>query len=250
MSVKTKRPVTNLKVQYTKDYSLFQKVDTNRDLRKSNLNKIRKSMLENGLMVDPIKVNEYYEVIDGQHRLNVSQELGLGIYYIKVKGIGKKEMMDFQIHESWKMTDFLKHYVKEGNPNYVKIKKFMDEFPMFSITDSCVFLNGGNQTVKGDGFREGTYLSGSLNEGRELALQIMKLQKPFPQGYTRTIFVRTLLQTNRTTPNFSMEEFVKKSMIVPNEYFQIKGDRKGYKRMIEDIYNYKRRGSDKITIKV
>jgi len=243
--------VKNVRVQYTKNYSKFKKVHSNRSLKTGILNKIKKSMVENGLMVDPIKVNEHNEVIDGQHRLHMAQELGLGIYYIKVKGIGKKEMITQNSTGSmWNLRDFLGTYVKEGNPNYIKIQKFMYEFPMFSITDSCVFLNGGKQDIKGDTFRNGEFVAGSLNTARELALDIMKLKDVYPLGYTRTVFVRTLLSTNLRNKDFKMEEFVKKSKVVPNEYFQIKGDRKGYKRMIEDIYNYKRRSSDKISIKV
>jgi len=243
--------VKNVRVQYTKNYSKFKKVHSNRSLKTGILNKIKKSMVENGLMVDPIKVNEHNEVIDGQHRLHMAQELGLGIYYIKVKGIGKKEMITQNSTGSmWNLRDFLGTYVKDGNPNYIKIQKFMYEFPMFSITDSCVFLNGGNQNIKGDTFRDGMYVAGSLNTARELAMSVMKLKDVYPLGYTRTVFVRTLLSTNLRNRDFTMEEFVKKSKVVPNEYFQIKGDRKGYKRMIEDIYNYKRRSSDKISIKV
>ena len=239
--------VKNVRVQYTKNYSKFKKVHSNRSLKTGILNKIKKSMVENGLMLDPIKVNEHNEVIDGQHRLHMAQELGLGIYYIKVKGIGKKEMITQNSTGSmWNLRDFLGTYVKDGNPNYIKIQKFMYEFPMFSITDSCVFLNGGNQNIKGDTFRDGMY----VNTARELAMDVMKLKDVYPLGYTRTVFVRTLLSTNLRNKDFTMEEFVKKSKVVPNEYFQIKGDRKGYKRMIEDIYNYKRRSSDKISIKV
>ena len=246
-----KKPMMNLKVQYTKDYSKFVKVHSNRSLKSGILSNIEKSMIDIGLMVDPIKVNEKWEVIDGQHRLHVSEKLGLGIYYIKVKGIGKKEMITQNSTGSmWNLKDFLGTYVKENNPNYIKIQKFMYEFPMFSITDSCVFLNGGNQNIKGDTFRNGDYLAGSLHEAQELASYVMELKNVYPLGYTRTVFVRTLLSVNLNNPDFDMDEFVKKSKIVPNEYFQIKGDRKGYKRMIEDIYNYKRRNTDKITVKV
>ena len=243
--------VKNVRVQYTDNYSKFKKIHSNRSLKTGILNKIEKSMVENGLMLDPIKVNEDWEVVDGQHRLHVSEKLGLGIYYIKVKGIGKKEMITQNSTGSmWNLRDFLGTYVKDGNPNYIKIQKFMYEFPMFSITDSCVFLNGGKQDIKGDTFRDGMYVAGSLNTARELAMDVMKLKDVYPLGYTRTVFVRTLLSTNLRNKDFTMEEFVKKSKVVPNEYFQIKGDRKGYKRMIEDIYNYKRRSSDKISIKV
>ena len=243
--------IKNVRVQYTNNYSKFKKIHSNRSLKTGILNKIERSMIENGLMLDPIKVNEDWEVVDGQHRLHMAQELGLGIYYIVLKGIGKKEMITQNSTGSmWNLRDFLGTYVKDGNPNYIKIQKFMYEFPMFSITDSCVFLNGGNQNIKGDTFRDGMYVAGSLNTARELAMNVMKLKDVYPLGYTRTVFVRTLLSTNLRNKDFTMEEFVKKSKVVPNEYFQIKGDRKGYKRMIEDIYNYKRRSSDKISIKV
>lgn len=239
------------KVKYTTDYSKFQKIGTNRTLRKSNLKGIEKSMIENGLLVDPIKVNEKWEVVDGQHRLYLAQKLGLGIYYLQIKGIGKKEMIIMNSDlEAWKTQNFLEHYVAEKLNSYIKLKKFRDEYPMFSLTDSCVFLADGLQGWKGDKFRKGEFVAGSLRKARELAEEIVKLKRVFPKGYKRGVFVRTLLQVNRSQPNFSLEDFVRKAMIVPTEYFQIQGDRKGTKRMIEDIYNYKRRGSDKIMIKV
>ena len=118
--------VKNVRVQYTNNYSKFKKIHSNRSLKTGILNKIERSMIENGLMLDPIKVNEDWEVVDGQHRLHVSEKLGLGIYYIKIKGIGKKEMITQNSTGSmWNLKDFLGTYVKDGNPNYIKIQKFM-----------------------------------------------------------------------------------------------------------------------------
>ena len=48
---------------------------------------------------------------------------------------------------------------------------------------------------------------------------------------------------------FNTDEFIKKSEIVPH-FFKICGNHSDYVRMIEDIYNFKRRNDKKIFIRV
>jgi ParB-like chromosome segregation protein Spo0J len=65
-----------LKVMETMDYNLFSKFNGNRDVKILHVNRIAKSMTEQ-FLIKPIDVNEKYEVIDGQHRLEACKETGL-----------------------------------------------------------------------------------------------------------------------------------------------------------------------------
>ena len=94
---------------------------------------------------------------------------------------------------------------------------------------------------------------------------ILSLEPFAPDIYYRTVFVRTMLSVLAKYSNvdhllnpkkyvvkksdFVMSEFVKKAEIVPH-YFKLCGNKAGYSRMIEDIYNFKRRNDKKIFIRV
>ena len=61
-------------VHTTTDYFLFKPIDGNRNKNLLHINRLKKSMSENYLFT-VIIVNEKYEIIDGQHRFDVIQDL-------------------------------------------------------------------------------------------------------------------------------------------------------------------------------
>ena len=82
-------------VYRTNDYSLFSKLDGNRDVNKAHLHRLKKSIKEESLCV-PIIVNEKYEIIDGQHRFSCWENLMLPVYYIVVEGYKWMKLQIFQ----------------------------------------------------------------------------------------------------------------------------------------------------------
>ena len=61
--------VTNVQVFETRDYDQFKKLNGNRNINESQVDGIVHSILEVGYQPVPILVNEFMEIIDGQHRL-------------------------------------------------------------------------------------------------------------------------------------------------------------------------------------
>lgn len=57
----------DMRIYKTDDHTLFKKLEGNRDVR--SVEKIIKSIDNVGYVLSPILVNEKYEVIDGQNRL-------------------------------------------------------------------------------------------------------------------------------------------------------------------------------------
>lgn len=49
----------------TKEYSMFKYLNGNREIKKSNVDKIINSIKENGYIENPILVNNHLEIIDG-----------------------------------------------------------------------------------------------------------------------------------------------------------------------------------------
>ena len=67
---------TEVRIIYeTRDYKAFSFITGNRNINKSHLEKLRKSMMEM-LIPIPIVVNEKLQIIDGQHRYMICKEEG------------------------------------------------------------------------------------------------------------------------------------------------------------------------------
>lgn len=103
----------------TKNYDKFVIYNWNRDISRSTLNKLHKSVIENGWRVEPIIVNEEYGIIDGQHRFTYAKENGLPVYYIVIKGLTKEDCQIMNaVRTNWVATDYIKFYAIQGNSNY------------------------------------------------------------------------------------------------------------------------------------
>ena len=70
----------DLQIHSTNDLSVFKILEGNRNINLANVERLVKSIEENGFLQMPIIVNENYEVIDGQHRLMAAKKLNSIIY--------------------------------------------------------------------------------------------------------------------------------------------------------------------------
>lgn len=110
------------KILSTYEYDKFKKIKGNRKINFKNLGKIINSMSKKQLVI-PILVNEKYEVIDGQHRLQSCIELGLPVYYYMIAGYGDNEVITTNLNqENWSKPQFLDYYIEHENENYIRFK--------------------------------------------------------------------------------------------------------------------------------
>lgn len=252
MSGKTLKPKSDFQVNYTTNLDMFKMMENNRPVNQGRVKKIYQSMMNEGLLVIPILVNKKMEIIDGQHRYQASKLSGKGIYYLQVDNYSEEQVVQSnQNSQSWSRKDFMSYFVTKGNRNYIKLQDFMKQFPHFSLTDSMFLLTNGSFTnTKKEDFNTGKFKVSNYQKGVQWGEFITSLQKYFPEGYSRTIFVRSMISVLRKYENeFNTDEFIKKSEIVPH-FYKICGNHGDYVRMIEDIYNFKRRNDNKIFIRI
>lgn len=106
-----------IKVFETNDYSIFKKLDGNRDIY--SVNSIIDSINRIGYVPSPVCVNEKMEVIDGQNRIEALKSLGLPVHYYVVNGVGIKEARQMNIgRRNWSVIDYIKSYANEGRADY------------------------------------------------------------------------------------------------------------------------------------
>ncbi len=112
----------------TTDYDIFKGIVGNRKVEKKHVEMLTGAIDRNNLLnVRPIIVNEEMMVIDGQHRLEAAKLLEVPIFYYIVKGAGHQEVALLNSNQrNWIMSDYLNMYAKQGYPEYIKLKEFLE----------------------------------------------------------------------------------------------------------------------------
>lgn len=119
----------------TKDYSKFKKLEGNRDVPIARVEIIKKSIESVGYVTNPIIVNENFEVIEGQGRLQALKELELPVDYIIEDGCGIKQCIALNMRNTnWKLTDFIKSYANRGYVGYKRLCMLMEKYQKYGIT--------------------------------------------------------------------------------------------------------------------
>lgn len=121
----------------TKDYSKFAFLRANRKINKNNVEKIKASYREWGVIPGrPILIDNDFNIIDGQHRFLALKDLGFPVPYEVIGGdvIGKTMALNSN-QEHWQLIDFAKSYAEQGMDSYRKLLKF-EEKNKFGFTNS------------------------------------------------------------------------------------------------------------------
>ena len=153
MTIENARIETTGKTYRTTDYDLFKRLEGNRDVLASRVNKIRKSIQKYGYIYNPIVVNEKYEIVDGQGRFEALRTEGLPIDFVIAHGAGLNECVALNASGTiWTMKDYIASYCEQGNENYIRMRDLMNDFPELPTAISILLITGlsavPNETIK------------------------------------------------------------------------------------------------------
>jgi hypothetical protein len=242
-------------VYKTNDLSIFKHIGGNRVPNPQHVKRLKTSIIENGMLCNPILVNEKMEVIDGQHRLLASKEAESDVYFIILKNYSLKEVHTLNLNQkNWTKKDFMDGYADMGIVSYIKLREFVNKHEDFNFSE-CISLCSNVSGVGGsldfnkyntknpelsnaENFTEGTWKGKDFELANEWAEKI-KLIKPYYQGYTRSIFVSTMIGLFKNK-NFDYSEFMHKLRLQPKALVDC-ANREQQKLLIEEIYNFKSR---------
>ena len=224
------------KVYRTNDYSLFSKLDGNRNVNKAHIVRLKKSIKEESLCV-PIIVNEKYEIIDGQHRFSCWESLMMPIYYIVVEGYGLRQVQRINANSmNWKLMDYAESYCDLGNKHYCKYKEFKAKYNLGDY-ESIAMLQGN---TKGSGtnfarFRDGLFKINHWRNACRQAEQINKVSE-FYDGYKRRAFVFAMIHLlNHDSCDFN--QLLRKIKLKRAEMFDCTNTEQ-YVILLNKIYNH------------
>jgi hypothetical protein len=224
-------------VHTTTDYFLFKPIDGNRNKNLLHINRLKKSMAETYLFTIII-VNEKYEIIDGQHRFDVIQDLQLPLNYVVCNGYGLNEVHILnQNSKTWTSDDYLDGYCKLGYKDYIQYRDFKETYDIGHY--ECMWLlNGSQLSNPTQVFFTGDFKIKNYNEACKIIEKIM-LVEPYYSEWKRRSFILAMLQLFKN-PNFELTEFLQKLKLQPTALSNCSTTNQ-YVSLIEEIYNYRRR---------
>lgn len=128
---------TNRKIYATMDYDLFKKLQGNRTVEQKRIVKIIHSLETIGWMPAVVIVNEKFEIIDGQGRLESLKALNLPVEFVICEGSTIEECTVMNINSTnWTLTDYVYRFAEDDNSanssSYKKLVKLMELYPRFS----------------------------------------------------------------------------------------------------------------------
>lgn len=135
---------TTGKTYRTDNYDLFKRLEGNRPVVAKRVSRIAHSIATNGYIYNPIVVNENFEVVDGQGRLEALQLSGLPVDFVIAKGATLKDCVALNAYTTaWTVNDYIDSFCEMGNENYIRFKMLLSEFsPPLAMNVIAQFSTG------------------------------------------------------------------------------------------------------------
>jgi len=127
----------------TKNYEMFKSYPGNRPIDRANVDALVSSISERNLLEErPILINEFNEILDGQHRLEAAKLLQIPLFYeIKVGGNYQDIIYLNGTQKNWKPEDYLRLYSSGQKKNhYIRIAERMTPKLTIEWTDYIILL--------------------------------------------------------------------------------------------------------------
>ena len=241
----------NICVQSTRDYTSIKKTSGNRSIDPANVAAIKESMKEEQLIV-PAIVNEYMELIDGQHRLTACAELGLPFYYIVVVGYTLRHVQQINANaHNWSTQDYLESFVERydmGEKEFTRYKELSGLMAEFSIplataralSDIYYTLN-----FRKKAFEKGTFVFRDKNTFRRLASILTMFKEKAPTRWKTKDFAMVVAKL-ATVPTFNLTQLENALPKIDAEYYRSARDTKTTTTAILNMYNKDKREVNKI----
>ena len=239
---------TTSTVQQSTQYSRFKFMFNNRDQSRGHIEALKKAFEEVGNLteVQPILVNEKFEIIDGQHRFVAAKDLGAPIFFTVRPGLGISDARSMNIlHRSWTTDDFAQSYASSGDPNYVKYLQLREDYG-FNHSITIAYVEGGENKGMFAGFRRGDFVltdeAGSRNRldklSEVLALTpVVGVDKNFAFAFLKVL----------NTQGYDHNRMLQKLEAHP-ELMRRYGSISEYMRAMEEIYNYGNREAGRVRL--
>ena len=226
-------------LQTSKNYDQFSFLIANRSTSRSHINNLKKAIADHPeiLEVQPILVNDKYQIIDGQHRFQAAIELDMPIVYTVVPGIGIEVARAMNVlQRKWEPADFAKSYAIDGNEHYKTYLKFREEYEELPHGIILLYLAGRQFHGINANFKKGYFEVDDEDAAHDYLSKLLVIQDMVQIPITKP-FAAALLRMFKNS-EFDFGLFKDKLAKVGNLVLRRSTTVEDYLRMLEEIYNH------------
>ena len=225
----------------TSEYSKFNMLDYNRDINRTQIEKLKDSYTKHGYLTShPIVVDEKMAIIDGQHRFIACKEMGLPIVY-EIIDDSNNMIIDLNTtQKKWTLEDYINYYARRyNNKNYLKLQKICYETNLRANTVMTLIkgcscgniskeIKSGNLKIKDSDEIEIT-----------TKLKTIKSIADYLKVKCTVRFIEAALQISKIE-NFKYKKLISQAEKYPTLAYNCI-TRDDYVSMLRNIYNYNQR---------
>lgn len=234
-------------IEKTTEYSAFKTLEGNRKISESHVKNLMDFITKRNLLkFNPILVNDNFEVIDGQHRLEAAKALKVSIYYIVGEGLSYRDAGVLNAcSDDWEFREYLDIYLKNGHQEYIKLEKFKNDNNL-NLTRFQYLVSKEQKKIFDEKFKIGSFTI--IDNLHDIEDKIKKIDSII--SYIETIilvenkrflstetFWRALYQF-MIQKDVDVERFKEKISIKYQSIGKLSG-LKDYIKLFTDIYNWK-----------
>ncbi len=227
-------------------YGLFKLLGGNRQIDYNHVKRLKRSMQSHPHMFasNPIEVNENMYIIDGQHRRQAAQELGVPVYYIVVPGATLEETrVENVTQRRWTLIDFANSYAESGRPDYKVFLKYVKQYPKIAPSILRTYLAGSQKNGIEIDFRNGEFVVGDEAKAskniEKMAAVIVKtgitMNAPLAHGLLQLFEGRTAKNADPFDYDFFMSKLERETA---RELLRTGSSIRACLRSVEDVYNF------------
>jgi hypothetical protein len=235
-------------VYQSRDYDQFTFMEANRDQNRGHIEALKRAFAEIGNLteVQPILVNENFEIIDGQHRFVAARELEEPIYFVIRPGLRVTDARTMNIlHRNWTIDDYARSYATT-DPNYQKYLELREDYG-FSHTITLSFSLGDETPGMHATFRKGEFTLPDLPAARARLDKLSDIVEILPRLRRDNAFARAFLKVLQT-PSYDHDRMVRKVTQVGEMILRKYGSFAEYQRALEETYNYNMSESNRVRL--
>jgi len=226
-------------IQSTTEYGRFKTMHANREQTRGHIERLKEAFVEYGNLtkVQPILVNQDFEIIDGQHRFTAAMELGEPIYFTVGQGLGIREARSMNIlHNSWTTDDYARSYANSGDASYSRYMKLREEFPQFGHSIVLNVVHGAEKSGAFREFRNGDFVltPEQFEQARIKLVELEQVSELVTMGHQKEFNYAILKCMN--APGFEMSRLLAKLKLY-GPTLQRYANAVDYLRALEEIYN-------------
>jgi hypothetical protein len=158
-----------MKLETTKDYSLFEANPEQRPIMAGHARKISESMKLVGFI--PSKPIQCYRkgkkliVVDGHHRLEAAKLAGCEVYYVTESADSQNTMAsENNLVKRWGGIDFVRLYASRGNHYYMSLLQYRELGIPINMAASMMINNSAASGNANNAIMSGTFKAKSLEQ--------------------------------------------------------------------------------------